>query len=220
MSNLSFKCRVCKSDFSLDKKTQDHFADWAYGNAQWSDFGEDVPDLSEEHWERSSITPSPGEKRTVFIEVPFDESLGSDFWLLFEPALIYFNGPDDAPDDIDKCAVARCRFDKVLAADAFSAWIRITVLNVIPLSEIYKYYDEAASDDPINELDEFSDYEIYTFQNDRWLIKLGSAQGDYYRVIWIYKDDNNTQDLVMQDQGYMHYSGDINIGNIVNYPHT
>ncbi|MDO5296071.1 MAG: hypothetical protein Q4F00_05415 [bacterium] len=141
--------------------------------------------------------------------------------MLFEPALIYFNGPDSAPGDIDKCAVARCRFDKVLAADAFSAWIRITVLTVIPLAELYKYYDESASDDPIDKLDDFYDDEIYTFQNDRWLIKLGSGEGDYAKEIWTYKDNNNNiQHLVMQDQAYMHYWGDINIGNIVNNPHT
>ncbi|MDO5296070.1 MAG: hypothetical protein Q4F00_05410 [bacterium] len=49
MNSLSFMCRIRKSDHRMVNPPQGHFADWAYGNAQWSDFGEYVPDLSEEH---------------------------------------------------------------------------------------------------------------------------------------------------------------------------
>lgn len=216
MENLRFKCRGCQKYVRMNKKVCDAFSDWVYGCGQWSDFDENVPELSEQNWVRSELTPAVGENRTVFVQSPFDEEIGNEFWLLYEPALLYFNGWGDCTEeDICKCAIVRCRFQKVLISNEYSAWIRVTVQEVVFLHELYKYYEEVRENVPIGAFEEIpkeTDFqndrwhvtsfeeipEETDFQSDRWHVTSWTAQGDCGEIKWIYTDENGIQHLVMK----------------------
>ena len=118
------------------------WTDWAYyEGVEWSDFSENVPDFSEEHWKRSEKTPTANEKRTLLVYKPFDESPGNEFLALFETALIFFNGWDECyKNDIDKCALVRCKFERVLKHDEYMAWIVVSIQDVIHLDKLCDYY--------------------------------------------------------------------------------
>lgn len=217
MENLYFKCRCCKSHIRMDKKVIDDFSGWAYYEGiEWSDFDEDVPDLTEEHWERSEILPIENTNRTLFVRKPFDESIGSEFWIYFEPALIHFNGWDDIYEkDIDKCAIVRCKLTNILKRNEYGAWVVVNVREVISVSELHKYFEPCETEKGIDFFDGIPEKIQHSmFENDKWLVRYWDAQGDCGEIKWIYTDNNGTRHLVMQsyfdfDQSIMY------IGNII-----
>lgn len=217
MENLRFKCKVCQKYIEMKKEIHSPFSDWAYVDcAEWSDFKENVPELSEQHWIRSERTPVMDEKRTILVYKPFDEKVGNEFWVLYEPALLFFNGWDDYPkEEISQCAIVRCRFENVLISDEYSAWIVVSVQKVVFLHELYKYYEEVMTDSPIDEFEGIKKSEYIThFQNDTWFVTGWTAQGDCGETKWIYTDEYGVRHLVMQ----MWYGVDesiLYIGNIV-----
>ncbi|MDE7365563.1 MAG: hypothetical protein K2N27_11940 [Ruminococcus sp.] len=215
MENLRFKCKVCQNIIEMKKEIHGDFSDWAYDCAEWSDFKENVPELSERYWERSECTPVVNENRTILVYKPFDEKIGNEFWLLYEPALLYLNGWEGYPEeDIRKCAVVRCRFEKILVSDEYSAWIVVNVQQVVFLHELYKYYEEVMTDIPIDEFEGIPKTKCMKgFQNDKWLEIYWTAQGDCGDNKWIYTDEYGMRHLVMQ----MSYGFDdsvLYIGNI------
>lgn len=219
MEKLRFKCKVCENYIKMKKEVYGLFSDWAYVNcAEWSDFNENVSKLSEQHWERSESTPIVGEKRTIFVHKPFDEKIGNEFWILYEPALLFLNGWNDCSDaNIDKCAVVRCKFERTLISDEYGTWIRVSIQKVIFIYELYKYYDEVKTDVPIDMFEGIPVSEYNTlFQNYRWLVTDWTAQGDCGETKWIYTDENGVRHLVMQ----MWYAFDedvLYIGNITEF---
>lgn len=196
MENLCFKCSVCKNYIRMNKKLDDLFSDWAYACGEWSDFGEDVPELSKQNWIHSELTPVVGETRTVFVRMPFDETIGNEFWLLYEPALLYFNSWEDCSEqDIANCAVVRCKFQKILISDEYSAWIRVTVQEVVFLHELCNYYQDIRG----NISNAFKGITEETeFQNDRWHVTSWTMQNDCGEMKWIYIDENGIRHLVMK----------------------
>lgn len=198
MENLRFKCKVCGEVVEMKKEVKAPFCDWSYDYCiEWSDLNSDVPALTEKHWERSSETPIAGEKRIVFVQKPFDEKIGNEFWVKFEPALLFFNGWDESPEDeIWKCAMVRCRFEKIIVSDEFFAWIEVSVIKVIPLHDIYKHYNEFITDEPIDSFKGNWSTDVI-FQNDKWYVLGWSAQGDCGETRWIYKDENGKRHLVL-----------------------
>lgn len=219
MENLRFKCKVCKNCIKMNKEIQSPFSDWAYaGGAEWSDFKENVPDLSEKHWVRSERTPVIDEKRTILVYKPFDEKIGNEFWVLYEPALLFFNGWDGySENEISKCAVVRCRFEKILISDEYSAWIEVSIKKTVFLHELYKYYGEIAADTPIDDFEGIPESEYNThFQNDTWLLKEWNAQGDCGEMKWIYTDKDGVRHLVMQIK-YGFDESVLYIGNIAEH---
>lgn len=218
MENLRFKCNACKKYVEMNKKTANSFTDWAYYNCiEWSDFTDDVPDLSEQHWIRSDLTPIVNEMRIVRVHKPFDEKIGNEFFALYEPALLFFNGWDDSPkEEIRKCAVVKCRFEKILVSGEYSAWISVSVKKVMLLHELYSYYENTVTDTPIDEFKGISEsnYNII-FQNDEWLVTSWDAQGDCGETKWIYTDECGVRHLVMQ-QWFDFHEDIIYFGNVTN----
>lgn len=73
---LTFVCNVCGETVSEkdEPKKLKGFAITAYNELiEWSDFTDDIIDLNEQFWERSSIPPAAGEIRKVKVYFPFDE---------------------------------------------------------------------------------------------------------------------------------------------------
>ncbi len=199
MEHLRFRCTVCGQIVEMKKDVKPPFSDWGYDScAEWSDFCTDVPALSERHWERSSKTPVEGEKRFVFVQKPFDEQIGSTFWVNFEPALLFFNGWDDCPEEeIRKCAMVRCRFERILLSGESCAWIEVSVLRVITLHELYRHYSQRIVTEPLDDFREFRSKTKTLFRNDCWHVVGWSAQGDCGETRWIYTDETGQQHLVL-----------------------
>ncbi len=199
MEALCFRCDVCGEIVRMKKNVPPLFTDWGYDACvEWSDFCAEVPALSQRHWERSSNAPVKGETRRVYVRKPFDEVVGSEFWVKFEPALLHFNGWEEASEaDIRNCAMVRCRFERILQFDAVSAWIEVSILQVIPLDGLYRCYEEHITPVP---LDCFGGWQRETetlFQNDRWQVVGWSAQGDCGETRWIYTDEDSKRHLVL-----------------------
>lgn len=199
---LRFKCRTCDQLIEMKKDVKPLFSNWAYNECiEWSDFDQEVPGITQDKWERSSTTPAQNEKRLVLVRKPFDEQVGNEFWVLFQPALLFFNGWDESPEeDICKCAMVRCRFERILEADEFSGWIELSILEVIPLEELISHYNESISTEPIIYTSKEVPYTDDIFENDKWYVFGWSAQGDVGETRWIYKDSDGKQHLVMENK--------------------
>lgn len=217
MDSLFFKCSCCRQYIRMEKKVEGDFSDWAYHyGVEWSDYNESVPELSYENWERSERTPVVNEMRTLLVSVPFDEKIGNEFYVYFEPALIYFNGWDDTNEnDTQKCAVIRCRLDKILKRNEYEAWIVVYIEDVISLGELYKHFVPTIVKKDIDIFDNVPEKIQHTmFENDKWSVKYWDAQGDCGEYKWIYTDDNGIRHLVMQSWFDFDHSI-VYIGNIV-----
>lgn len=217
MDNIFFKCACCNNIIRMKKEIKEHFVDWAYYyGVEWSDFDEDVPELSEEDWDRSETTPVVNEKRTLHVWKPFDESIGSEFWVLFEPALCYFEGWDFVDkNEIDKCAIIRCKLTKILKRNEYEAWVVVDVLEVVFLSELHKYYQPCFADIDINMFKGIPPKCCQTLcDNDNWFVTCWDAQGDCGEDKWIYIDENGTRHLVMQSW-FDFDNGIVYLGNII-----
>lgn len=199
MEHLRFRCTVCGQIVEMKKDVKPPFSDWGYFTCvQWSDFHTDVPALSEKHWARSDKIPAVGEKRCIFVQKPFDECIGNTFWAEFEPALLFFNGWDDYPEEeIEKCAMIRCQFERILAADETCAWIEVRIMQVIPLHHLYEHYIERITTESLDDFKEFRAQGETMFRNDHWRIVGWSAQGDCGETKWIYTDETGRQHLVL-----------------------
>lgn len=218
MDSLFFKCACCKKDIRMKKEIKEHFADWAYYyGVEWSDFEEDTPDFSDEDWNRSETTPIVEMDRTIHVWKPFDECIGNEFWVLFEPALCYFNGWDCVDEsEIEKCAIIRCKLTKILKRNEYEAWVIVHVQEVVPISELYKYFSPHIAAIDLNVFDGIPEKIYQTICDmNKWLVTCWDAQGDCGEYKWIYIDENGTRHLVMQswfdfDQGIVY------LGNIMN----
>lgn len=211
-SNINFKCGTCEKYVHMRKEVSHGFSDWAYDCGEWSDFDKEVPELSQEYWTRSDKVPAVGESRSIFVTNPFDEAIGNKFYMLYEPALIHFNGWEEDSDDIRKCAIVYCEFERVLLSDEYGAWIRVKVEKVYLLHELCEIFQAVKINGPIDALDGLFD-KVY-FQNDRWLIMGWTGQDDVGEINWIYTDDDGERHLVMMLEYSFHVST-LSIGNVV-----
>lgn len=218
MEKLWFKCDMCDKYLEMKREVEGAFVDWAYGCGQWSDFEEEVPALSTEDWVRSSKTPTVGTVRTILVKAPFEESVGNEFLMLYQPDMEEFvDWLTYSDDTIRECAVVRCRFEKVLRSDDMRAWIQVKILEVIFLHDIYKQYDEVLTDESIDEFSNIPEDMCMTiFENDRWDITTWTAQADCGEIKWIYTDDSGTRRLIMQ-RWYEFHMDILFLGNIREY---
>jgi len=202
--SLFFKCSCCNSVVRMEKEGTEDLPVWAYYDGiEWSDFQEDVPDFSEKHWTRSETVPVEGEIRTLHVYKPFDESTGNEFWAMFTPALIHFNGWTEADEeDINKCAVVRCRLNKILKYNEYEGWVKVLVQKVVLCNDLYRCFEPTVSNNGIDEF-EFCGISKNDMDedriNDRWLIRFWTGQGDIGEDKWIYTDEKGIKHLVMQD---------------------
>ena len=218
MDNLFFKCSCCNNSIRMDKKIKEHFSDWAYYyGVEWSDFEENnIPEFSNEDWNRSEATPIAKQQRTLHVWKPFDESIGNEFLTFFEPALCYYNGWDGVEEsEIEKCAIVRCKLTKVLKQSEYEAWVAVNVQEVILVSELYKYFTPCITDTDINAFEGIPEKICHTiYENDKWLVTCWDAQGDCGEYKWIYIDENGIRHLVMQSW-FDFDNSVIYIGNVI-----
>jgi hypothetical protein len=168
---------------------------------EWAVFDEEenIKPINERKWSDKNITPKVGDKRILRVKVPFDEEIGAVFTNVYEPWQMFLNGWDSAasPEDIYKAAAVLCRFEEVLWADDFSAFISIGILNVMPLCELYKYIPETVTDERFFE--EFGSHEeVWTdYEDEHLLYRFWSAQGDVSESQLIYTEGNGKRHEIM-----------------------
>ena len=175
---LSFSCSVCGAAATPEKTVLDGFNIIAYDMmAEWSDFTKD-DDLENkgEHWTRSNEMPVKNRIRVIKVHNPFNFEIGESFWLLFTPALSFFNGWDSHPEEIDQSAIVQCRFENILHQNENDAWIEIRILDVIPLLDMAEKF---SSKRDMKYLDSLKNGEYsWKFEHKHWIYYSWSAQGD------------------------------------------
>lgn len=181
------------------KETPYGFAGWAYSEMEWSDFETKVPPLEEQHWPRSERIPVVGESRIVLVTSPFDEKCGNTFYIEFVPPLALFNGYESA-EELRDSAIVQCKFERILSADEYCAWIEVKILKVILLSELPEIYPPSQTNCEIEEFDGIRSKDIYIdFMDDTWKIMSWSGQGDLGEYKTFYTDTNGVRHLVRLD---------------------
>ncbi len=214
MDRIRFRCCACKEFVEMNRNIPDGFADWAYNNVGWSDFDETFPELSDQYWNRSDRTPQAGELRTVKVTQPFDEEINSQFNIIFEPAAIALNGWEDYPDQIDKCAVVRCRFEKVLIIDDYSAWIKVRVISSTLVTELFKVYPALYTACNLYKFGGITECTDEYLRNERWIEKSWDGQGDIGETKYIYIDDDGISHLVIMEF-YSFHDSILYLGNVI-----
>ncbi len=201
--NLNFLCRCCKRRIVKDKRPifiesaglheKAYQMEWMRIRAK----AEDYPGFGDD-WEYVNETPKVGEIYELYVEKPFDEEIGGTFTNLFEPREMAVNGWGYAekPEDIYKAAAVLCRFVDVIQADEYSGYIHVEVLNVVPLSELYKVIPEQQSDIPVEVFDDIED--VWTeYEDEHWLCRDWNGQGDVGAGQWLYTDEKGISHEVM-----------------------
>ncbi len=196
MGRVRFKCKNCGEYHDIDKNTPVEFENWAYSKVEWSDFKDSVPPLSEEHWSRSETLPRLGETRIIKVGVTFDESTGSEFYADYRTENAFFNG-HETEEEFENSAIVKCRFDEVIISDEYSAWIKVTVTQVLRYDKIAELFP------PHYIYDAFEDYSGLGGEGTedigkKWRIITWSAQGDLGDTLYIFKDSGNVRHLVVR----------------------
>ena len=210
---MFFKCNICENDIHMNKKTINEFQEWAYEDCvEWTNLDDEIPSLDKDIFggTLNVETPQIGEEKILFVKKPFDEELGNEFYVKFEPALIHYNGYDGYIEEFPKCAIVKCRFEKIISYNEYCAFIRVIVIDVILLHDIYKRFPEKTNKEPI---EEFGVRAEVIVENESWTIIAWSMQGDVGGCRWIYTDIDGKRHLVMED----YYSFDeeiLYVGNI------
>lgn len=197
---MVFRCTCC--DEIVDEKPQliNGFCELAYDGFEWLEVGESVPSLDERIWTRSNSVPEVGETRVIKVSAPFNQNIGDCFNMLFSPALSALNGWEDYPEELFDSAVTVCKFEKIIQADEYRAWIEVSIEDVIPLEDLYKRYSCVETTDVIG-----YGFELrQDFSHKCWEFYSFSAQGDFGEWQLVYVDNNGLRHIVLIGEYSMH----------------
>lgn len=211
---IRFKCKVCDKYVEPDRSVHEGFVDWAYWCAEWSDFDEDVPPLDQYNFPRRETLPKTGERCSIKVRMPFDEMIGNTVNIDFVPAPAFFNGFDEYPDDINGAAIIRCRVEKVIEGDEFSAWIRVLVIDVTLYSELYKKYRPSLIDKSPEAFSCYRECDQTELSTKRWKVVSWDGQGDIGESKIIYIDDDQVRHLVAMSY-YDFHQEIMYLGNLI-----
>lgn len=83
-----------------------------YKDIAWREVG-DKP-IKEQVWPRNKTCPSEGEKRWIFNARSYiNATFGERVWLLYQPALSFFNGWEEHPEELDGSALVEVEILKL-----------------------------------------------------------------------------------------------------------
>ena len=211
---MNFLCSCCKQRVTKDERKEKPkmiagagIHDIGYHLA-WMECRPEELSLpaGERQWLHTNQVPVIGENRILKVTQPFDEETGDTFTTVFEPWQMFLNGWDSAesPEDIGKACAVLCRFDEVLWADDFSAYISVKVLNTVPLDLLHTVIPETVTD--IRFYEDFGSHEeVWTeYEDPHRLYRCWSAQGDVSQVQLICTDDHGIRHEVLTSWFAMH----------------
>ena len=220
---MQFLCNCCQRRVTNESGCRQMIGsagihDTAY-HMEWAlfDAEEMQKPIQERKWSERNEQPVTGAKRILRVKVPFDEEPGGVFTNLYEPWQMFYNGWESAesPADIFKACAVLCRFDAVLWADDYSAFILVEVLKAVPLVSLHQVIPETVTEVRFFEDFGFSD-EIWTeYEDEHLLYRTWTAQGDAGSAQLIYTDDRGRRHEVLE--GIFGSHDDIyHIGNWIN----
>lgn len=212
MKRIYFKCSSCNN--YVENKTRvapKGFHGVAYSCCKWYD----IIDDSGSYKHLSVDMPKIGEQRIVRVEMPFDEYEKNQFDILFVPALSQLNGWDEYPDDICKFTIVRCEINKILDIDEYGAFLSVNIKDVTPVSELYRKYPEALTE---QSLEEYEGISVCTdkieMNGSRFEYCCWTGQGDIGEQKLIFTDDKGIRHLVITELWSFHESF-VFFGNII-----
>ena len=188
---------------------------------EWTDFDEDVPPLTQERRKAGEVTnifsdniPVTGETRTVRVKLPFEEEPGNEFYFDYHPASVYHRWFVTG-DDLERSAAVKCRFEKIISADEYSAWIKVKVLDVIMFRELTEVFPAYRTELSLEEFDTMCSCDETEIDDPPWQSKYWTAESDITETKAFYTDKNGIRHLVWLtiDDFFTHISY---FGNITN----
>lgn len=196
---MMFKCPVCGK--TPKQKHASDFAIELYENAlEWPEDGEQIP-LDKNYYNRLGTVPQVGEKRFVNVRYPFHQEVGEEFWTLFMPGMSYFNGWEEAPEELFQSAIVKCRMEQVVEEHIRESWVKVTILEVIPLQEVSKRFLAVenggkqciASNERCEELFEYKCWKYFSW----------NCQGDVGGWTLVYVDESGVNHLILANEWLM-----------------
>lgn len=195
---MILKCPVCGKQ--PEKKMMSDFVIELYENAvDWPKNGEQIP-ADNKYFDRLGTAPQVGERRFVKVMYPFCQEIGEEFWCLFMPGMSYFNGWDTAPEELFLSAVVKCRMEKEKEEYINEGWINVTILEAIPLQEVYNRFPAVENGENsawrVVECDELFEYECWKYYS--W-----NCEGDVGGWSLVYVDETGVNHLILANDWMM-----------------
>lgn len=203
MSVLKFKCRCCNSYHDINQTVPTGFSGWSYPGMEWSDFTDDVPPLTQERWRiteevkkiGSDVIPKIGDVRTVRVMLPFEEEIGSEFYMDYMPVSAYLDSFERA-EQFEKSAVIKCKLMKIIAADDYNAWIKVKVLDVIMFPQLADAFPAYKTDESLEDFWTGCSCTDIDADDALWKLISWNAQGDVYEGKVIFTDAGGISHIV------------------------
>ncbi len=222
---MNFLCSCCQQRITTDHQYRSLVESagvqtQAY-HMEWAVFDEDElsKPISERKWSDRNVQPTVGAQRILRVKKPFDEEPGAVFTNLYEPWQMFYNGWDSvaSPEDIRKACAVLCRFDEVLWADGYSAFILVSVLHTVPLCRLHEVFPETVTERRFFEDFGFDD-ETDTEYEDAHLLyrEYSTGQGYFGDVQLIYTDDAGRRHELLYGSCSAHRGASYSLGNEVN----
>lgn len=194
-TELKLKCRCCKSYHGMNRTAPEGYQGWCYDQMDWLDPSEPQPLLSQEtYWRRSETMPKTGEIWKLCVKRPFWESIGNTFWVNYESEYQFFNG-FEAAEEVDQAAVVLCRLDSIGEAEAFDAWVTVTVLDVIPYRDLATRFPAYETDQPLESFHSMPCTELDLNAPPWKLVSWGKNETSDSKII--FTDENGLRHLVL-----------------------
>ena len=209
---MKFKCSVCREYVEEKIELMDGFCEIAYNSFEWLDRNVHIPALNDDIWQRSNELPDRNEHRFLKVLSPFNEEIGSEFNVLYMPAMSYFNDWSEYPDEISKSAIIRCKFEKVIDADEFRAWIEVLVLSVTKLENLCEVYPVRRTDKLMDKQSLYDEPEKLCYGS--WEYFVWSVQGDIGQWHLIFIDREGLRHLILFGKWDFH-SDFVQCGNLI-----
>lgn len=215
---VRFDCSCCLQDADMNTDIPQGYAGWAYSceRIEWLAPSAPLPALDERKFERLCETPRKDEKHRLRVCMAFKQTLGSEFYMQYLSPRLYMSG--DASDEIYRsCAIVKCRLDSVITATAYSAWVNITVLDVIGFAELHKRFAPFETDQmledfcgyPLKHAENYLEYDENGWKDFNW-----TMQGDVGTSFLIHIDEQGVRHHIIQQ--YFDFHDDIAyFGNII-----
>lgn len=220
---VAFSCGCCGSDAQMNTDIPEGFAGWAYNcdRIEWLAQGTSLPRLDERIFERLESTPKIGEKHRLRVCMAFSQSIGSEFYMQYLAPKLYLSG-EPSDEVYRRCAIVKCRLDRVLTATAYAAWVEVTVTGVIGFGELHERFAPQSVDDtlekfcghPLEHAENYLEYDENGWKDFNW-----TMQGDVGTSYLIHTDEQGVRHLICEQ--YYDFHDEITyFGNIISKQET
>ncbi|WP_420589502.1 hypothetical protein [Bacterioplanoides sp.] len=151
---------------------------------EWSDFIDlnSIPD--DKYWIRSNIVPNKGEYKIVNSDQSLKKLYPQRFWTLFSPALSFFNGWEDHPEEIEESSLACLEVSEEVNKNN-GYWSRVEIIDAIAVKDVSSTLPEYSGATSHLERIQSLDVLEHTELNDEWFYFCGRDLDHDYQGNWI-----------------------------------